>query len=65
MGNIMGNLILLGVVLAGFIGWGMNTYKLVVECDFASPYKCEGIRGVGTFVPIVGAVTGYIDIKDE
>ena len=61
----MSNLIFSVIFLAGFIGWGMNTYKLVVECDFASPYKCEGIRAVGTFVPVVGAVTGYIDIKDE
>jgi len=61
----MSNLIFSVIFLAGFIGWGMNTYKLVVECDFASPYKCEGIRTIGTFVPVIGAVTGYIDIKDE
>ena len=53
------------IVLAGMIGWGMNVYKLVVHTDFASPYKAEVIRTVGTVVPIIGAVTGYMEIKDE
>lgn len=50
------------VIAAGVVGWGMNLYKLT-KLDFKSPYKAEIIRGIGLF-PIVGAVTGYINIQD-
>jgi hypothetical protein len=50
------------VVLAGIIGYCMNVYKFVVQCDFESPYKCEMIRGIGLGVPPAGAIIGYLTI---
>ena len=52
-------LIVCGLILAG---WVQNIVKLS-NCDFQAPYKAEVIYGVGR-VPIVGAVTGWIDIED-
>ena len=59
----MGYVLYSVIIIAGAIGWGMNIYKMINECDFESPYKCELVRGVGTVVPIIGAVTGYMDIE--
>ncbi len=50
------------IMVFGVIGWFMNLVKLV-RLDFKEPYKAEIIRGIG-LVPVVGAVTGYIDIQD-
>lgn len=50
----------LPLVLAG---WGANLYKLT-QLDFKAPYKAECLRAVGVATPI-GAVIGFIDIKDE
>ena len=33
-----------------------------VDCDFEPNYKAEVIYGVGTFVPPVGAVIGWMDL---
>ena len=55
-------MLVVSLVIAGFIGWCVNAYKLT-QLDFKSPYKAEFIRGAGLF-PIVGAVTGYINIQD-
>ncbi len=57
-------IVILCIVLAaaGFFGWCLNIYKLV-HLDFKAPYKAEIIRTAGLF-PIVGAITGYIDIQD-
>lgn len=60
----MGNIIALTLTVIFLVGWILNVFKFAVDCDFASPYKCEAIRGVGIFVPFVGGVTGYIDIED-
>jgi len=38
-------------------GWVMNVVK-VCQCDFEAPFKAETIRGVGVFIPPVGAVAG-------
>lgn len=46
------------------IGWGMNIYK-VSKLDFKPAYKAEIIRIVGVVIPVVGAVTGYMDIEDK
>ena len=43
------------------IGWVLNLTKLS-SCDFEPPYKAEIIYGVG-LVPIVGAITGWMDIE--
>jgi hypothetical protein len=51
-----------GLALIG--GWCMNVYKLVAQCDFEDPYKCEFIRTIGIFVPPVGGVAGYFDIEE-
>lgn len=56
------SLLVLAVWLACIVGWCMNLYKFVT-LNFESPYKAEVIRGVGVFTGI-GAVTGYINIKD-
>jgi hypothetical protein len=34
------------------------------KCDFEAPVKAEVIRSVGVIIPVVGVVTGYIDIED-
>lgn len=44
------------------IGWVKNIVKLC-HCDFASPYKAEVVYTIG-ILPPVGAVTGWITIKD-
>jgi len=51
------------VVILALAGWVGNIVKFA-GCDFKSPYKAEVIRGVGIIVPVVGAVTGYLDIED-
>ena len=45
------------------IGWVLNVVKLV-ESDFEAPYKNEVIRTVGTFVPPIGGIAGWVDIDD-
>jgi len=54
---------LIGIVLFGCIGYLTNLYKLT-QLDFKAPYKAEYLRIVGVGTPI-GAVIGFIDIKDE
>lgn len=51
------------VIIFGIIGYVMNIVKFT-RCDFESPYKCELIRGIG-IIPPIGAVTGYVTIKDD
>jgi hypothetical protein len=51
------------LLLAGFLGWGMNVYKLT-QLDFQTPYKAEVIRTAGVFSPI-GAIVGYITFEEE
>jgi hypothetical protein len=48
------------LILAGYV---MNIVALC-KCDFEPSYKAETIRTVGVVIPVVGAVTGYIDIED-
>jgi hypothetical protein len=57
------NLIVFLVLIAPLCGWGLNIYKLC-QCDFKAPYNAEIIRGIGIPIPIIGAVTGFIQIKD-
>lgn len=51
------------LVIAGCVGWIMNAYALT-QLDFQSPIKAEAIRGAGLFVPIIGAIAGYLSIED-
>lgn len=53
-------LIWTAIIIAAVIGWFMNLYKLS-QCDFEYPYKAEIIHSVG-IVPMVGAVTGWLDL---
>lgn len=36
-----------------------------VECNFKTPYKAEALYGIGIMIPPVGAVIGYINIKNN
>lgn len=51
------------IMIFGVIGWGMNVYKLI-HLDFKTPYKAEIMRGIGLF-PVVGAITGWMEISDN
>jgi len=42
------------------IGWVKGVVHLC-QCDFEAPYKAEIIYTVGTFVPVVGGVVGWMD----
>jgi len=50
--------------LAFIIGWLMNIYKFS-QYDFDTPLKAEVVRGIGIAVAPMGAVIGYMDIKDK
>jgi len=53
--------VLIAVVpIAGYV---KNIARLI-DCDFASPYKAEILRGVGVVMPPVGMIMGYCDIED-
>ena len=57
---LLAPLLLLVVLL--ITGWVKNII-LLSECDFEAPYKAEVIRTVG-IIPVVGMVTGWIEIDD-
>lgn len=59
MGNVAAIVFLL-LYVVGAVGWVKNIVKLS-ECDFEAPYKAEIIHVVG-LVPVIGAVTGYINV---
>ena len=52
-----------GFWIAVLVGWIMNIYKLT-QCDFDVPLKPEVIRYIGIPVFPLGAIIGYMDIKD-
>jgi hypothetical protein len=52
-----------GILLLIASGWVVNIVKLC-KCDFAAPYKSEVVRVIGVFVPPVGMVTGWMELKD-
>jgi hypothetical protein len=54
-----------GVFISAFVlfaagSWFYNAYLLVTECDFASPYKCEAIHGIGVVVPPASMITAWL-----
>lgn len=50
----------LSVVLLGFIGWIKCIINLI-GCDFAPAYKAEVLYAIGSFIPVIGAILGWID----
>lgn len=52
------------IVICVIIPWPLNAYKLS-ECDFASPYKCEVMHGIGVFIPPLSVVTVWFDTDEE
>lgn len=61
--DIMTSIIAIIIVVVMFFGYCINIYK-VFQCDFEAPYKAEVIRISGIVVPVIGAIGGYVDIKD-
>ena len=49
------------VIVLAVSGWVMNLVGFI-RCDFEAPYRCEVVRGVGIFIPPVGAVAGWVSI---
>lgn len=46
--------------LLTIIGWFLNIIRLF-GCDFASPYRCEVIHGIGLIAPPAASVTGWME----
>lgn len=51
------------ICIVGLIGWIMNIVNLT-HLDFQSPYKAEVLRIAGIPVAPLGAVEGYLRIKN-
>lgn len=47
----------------GTVGYVRNIV-LLTRLDFKAPYKAEVVRSIGLF-PVVGAITGWVTIKDN
>jgi len=60
----MKTLLIIQIFVVALIGtgWVKDIIKLS-HCDFEAPYNAEIIYGVG-LVPLVGMVTGWLDIED-
>ena len=59
----MKNISALGIIiwLVILTGWVKSIIKLS-ECDFEPSYKAEVIYMVGSIVPPVGAVVGWLEV---
>jgi hypothetical protein len=59
-------LILIYIVLpiSLLVGYGRCIYK-AVNCNYKPIGKAEVVYVSGLFIPPVGVVVGYIDVKDE
>lgn len=57
------NLIYSILVIAMLAGWVQSIVGFV-NCDFESPYICEAVYGIGTLIPIIGGVVGWLHIDD-
>lgn len=62
--GIVGGILSIVLVLAMFVGYVMNVYKLATS-DFEQPYVNEGIRAVGVIAFPLGAIVGYVSIEDK
>ena len=58
--TVIDELVFLIFALVFIAGWVQNIYKLT-ECDFEAPYTAEIIHGIGV-IPVIGAITGWIDV---
>lgn len=54
-------IIILVICIASIVGYVSNIIKLC-ECDFKPSYKAETIHIIGVAIPVIGMVTGYIEI---
>ncbi len=52
------------VLLFWLVSYSWNAVKLV-SCDFASPYKCEVVHGVGVIAPPLSVVTVWFDDDED
>lgn len=57
------SLFIIFIALLSVYGWGKNIY-LLIDSNFEKPYKNEIIRAAGLVFPPIGAMAGFIDIKD-
>jgi hypothetical protein len=58
MGAVIAGLVVIILWLTIIISWVGNVIKLT-DCDFASPYKCEVVHGVG-IIPLASVVTVWL-----
>lgn len=56
--------VVISVWLLFVIMYGINIYKLV-QCDFASDYKCEILHGVGVVVAPASVVTAWVGTDES
>lgn len=45
------------------VSWVANLVKLT-DCDFASPYRCEAVHGIG-LIPVVAPVAVWFDTDKQ
>jgi hypothetical protein len=57
-------LIILLIWMFMIASYCVNIYDLT-QLDFEAPYKAEILRGIGTVVPPIGVVLGFIPINDD
>ena len=59
----MKNIGIVGIIiwLVVLTGWVKSIIKLT-ECDFEPSYKAEVVYMVGSIVPPVGAVVGWLEV---
>ncbi len=55
--------LIFALIFAVVAPYFINAYKLV-DCDFASPYKCEAIHGIGVVIPPAAFVTVWFASDD-
>jgi len=63
LGSGFGILLMLLIFALPLIGYVKNVVSFC-NCDFETSIKAELIRGVGIVIPVVGMITGWVDIKD-
>lgn len=51
------------LVVMAVVGWFMNVYKAIAECDYVAPYKCEVVRVVGIPFAPVGVIAGWLELE--
>jgi hypothetical protein len=49
----------LAILIAAFVGWILNIVAIVGH-DFATEIGFGVVRVIGVFIPIIGAVLGYV-----